>query len=230
MPGSRAAAAPTSGNNVETLHPAETSHAHSMFYFHWTKSFHAKVAAPRPLATPVSAEWRRLDGWHYETVMAVVAVVEQVTAAGFCVAEEQEGLAGLLQPGGRLAQRQAWCRRLVNGDRRAKRVQPAGPRVSKLQPVAAGDPVDRGVLAGGLLGEQVEVVVHQLGFRDCLIRCLAGQRVGLAAHHGPLLRRAGIVGQPCRRQALVPPLAWSGHGTAAADGFPVPRRALQPDP
>jgi len=30
------------GNNVETLHPVETLHVYRVFYFHWTKSFHAK--------------------------------------------------------------------------------------------------------------------------------------------------------------------------------------------
>jgi hypothetical protein len=42
MPGSRGAAVPPSGHNVETPHPVETKHAYSVFCFHQTKSFHAK--------------------------------------------------------------------------------------------------------------------------------------------------------------------------------------------
>ena len=67
--------------------------------------------------------------------------------------------------------------RVQGDDRRAERAEPACPSVSQCQPEPVPGPIDHAVLAGGLLCEQVEVVVQQLGLGDRLIRGLVGQRV-----------------------------------------------------
>src|SRR5579864_1404194 len=61
----------------------------------------------RRSSRPALADVPRSAGRHDEAVVPVVAVVEHVAAAGLGVDEEQEGLAGRLKRGGRLAQRQA---------------------------------------------------------------------------------------------------------------------------
>ena len=60
-----------------------------------------------------------------------------------------------------------------------------GPGRGLGEPVPAAGLVDDAVLAGGMLGEQVEVVVGQLRFRGGLVGGLPGQRVRL------------VLGPPC---------------------------------
>jgi len=84
---------------------------------------------------------------------------------------------------------------LADRDGRADRAEAARPWARLSQHVPGGGPVNDTVLAGGVLGKQVEVVVQQFQFGHGLVGRLAGQRVCLVPDHLAFLRRKGKVGR-----------------------------------
>ncbi len=162
--------------------------------------------------------------------MPVVAVVEHVAPPGRRVGEEEEGQPDEFEPFDGFGKGDPGRRVRAHRHRGGDRPEVFGVRGRLGEPVAVVRRVDHTVLAGGLLGEEVEAVVEGAHVEDRLVGGLPGQRVGLVADHLALLPRPREVRRTLRRRAGVTPFVRCGRWPLSTLGLPVAGGALHADP